>query len=117
MKRTGRLPQGIVIDGALYQDYELREQIVGDEIEIMESDYAPRAMKNDSFFGVCVMARRLTLTGLDKPVTPEMVMGMTQSDFVHLIADGKKQDSKRASFRDAAEAAPDALSGIDENRV
>lgn len=117
MRTTGQLPQGIVIDGVLYRDFELREQLVGDEIEVLESDDGPRAAKNDSFFGACIMARRLTLAGLGKPVAPAMIMAMTTSDFAHLVKASQATMAKRDSFRDAAQAAPDALSGTDATGV
>jgi phage FluMu protein gp41 len=111
MRITGQLPCGIEIEGKLYRDFELREQIVADEIEVFESEHGPRALKNDAFFGVCLMARRLTLIGLGPPVTPAMIMAMSSRDFVHLAAAGREQAAGRDSFRDAAQAAPDALSG------
>lgn len=111
MRKKGQLPCGIEIDGTVYRDYELREQFVADEIEVLESEHGPRAIKTDSYYNICLMARRLALVGLDKPVTPEMVMGMLSDDFTHLLKSSKAMSVERDSFRGAAEAAPDAASG------
>ena len=114
MMATGTLPKGIEIDGVVYREFSLREQLVGDEIEILESDDAERATKSDAFFGVCIMAKRLRLTGYDGEITPAMVMGMASADYSHLLSSGKAQETERASFRDAAEAAPDAATDAPE---
>lgn len=108
--KNGTLPVGVEIGGTLYRDFALREQIVADEVEILESEDAERASKSDSFFNVCVMARRLSFAGLDDAgaITPAVVMAMKSVDFNHLIKADKVQLSQRASFRDAAQAAPDA---------
>ncbi len=117
MRKKGQLPYGIDIDGTVYRDYELREQIVADEIEVLESEHGPRALKNDGYYNVCLVARRLTLVGLNKPVTPEMVLSMFSTDFTHLLQSSKALSAERDSFRDAAQAASDAASGTVETGV
>lgn len=117
MIKTGTLPSGIKVNGQTYREYELREQIVADEVEIMESEHGPRAMKSDAFFNVCVMARRITFKGLAEPVTPDMVMGMVSGDFSRIMRSGKEQEAERDSFRGAAEAASDAGVGTPQAGV
>lgn len=117
MIKQGTLPQGIAIEGQVYQSFSMREQVVADEIEILESEHAERAMKSDGFFNVCVMAKRLRLEGFEDEITPEMVMGMSTADFNHVLGLDREQTAERASFRDAAEAAPDAAPGTPEAGV
>ena len=109
-KKTGTLPGGVQINGTLYRDFALREQIVADEIEILESEDAERAAKSDSFFNVCVMARRLSFAGLDDAgaITSGVIMDMSAVDFAYLQSFDTEQLKQRSSFRDAAEAAPPA---------
>lgn len=111
MIKVGTLPIGIEVDGEIWREYALREQLVADEIEVMESEHGPRALKNDGFYSVCLMARRLQFPGMHREVTPEMIMAMTSTDFNHLLQSGKALSDERASFRDAAQAAPAAGAG------
>lgn len=119
--KTGTLPVGVKINGTLYRDFVLREQIVADEIEILEDEGpdAARAAKSDAFFNVCVTAKRLSFAGLEDStvITPAVVMAMETVDFSHLMKVDKAQLTQRASFRDAAEAAPDAAPAAPEVRV
>lgn len=117
MIKAGTLPIGIEVDGKTWREYALREQFVADEIEVLESEHGPRAMKNDGFFNVCIMARRLQFPGMTKDVTPEMLMAMTSTDFNHLLNSNKALSDERASFRDAAQAAPAAGAGTVEDGV
>jgi len=117
METNGTLPKGVLIEGTLYREFSLREQIVADEVEILESEHGDRAAKSDGFFNVCIMAKRISLEGYSGEITPEMVMGMAIADFNHLVGLDKGQTEKRASFRDAAEAAPDAGTGTPEAGV
>jgi len=112
MIKKGILPTGIEVDGTLYREYELREQLVADEVEVAEGEDRERANKNDAYFNICIMAKRLRLTGAGAPVvTPAMVMGMAVTDFSHIMQSGKEQKVERASFRGAAAAAADAGTG------
>lgn len=113
LKATGTLPIGIVCNGQLCREYEYREQLVRDAIEIMESDDVERATKSDAYYGVCAMAKRLSIKGIDKEaITAALIMDMTQVDFNHLAEIEEKQKVKRELFRDAATAAtnpPDSV--------
>lgn len=116
--KKGILPKGIEIDGQVYREYTLREQVVADEIEVMESEDGPRAAKSDGFYNVCILSRRLTFVGLPpEAVTPAVLMGMRASDFSELLNADKEMVGDRAGFRDAAEAAPDAAPGTPETGV
>lgn len=111
--KTGTLPGGVMIAGELQREYELREQLVADEIEVMEGPDAARALKSDGFYNVCIIARRLKFPlAKDKAeVTPALILTMTATDFSHILKDGKSLSEDRDGFRDAAEAAPDAGAG------
>ncbi|WP_028318964.1 hypothetical protein [Desulfobulbus elongatus] len=109
--KTGTLPKGIEIDGRVYRDYELHEQIVAHEVEVMESEDADRAAKSAPYFNVCIMARRIRMIGLDRSVTPAEIMVMSVGDFNHLSCADKEVAAQRATFRE--EGAGGAADGAD----
>lgn len=111
----GILPVGIEIAGVTYRDFEYRSQLVRDAIEIMESPDAARAAQSDAFYGVCAMAKRLTVVGVPREaMTAELIMDMEQLDFNHLAEIDKQQAAQRDAFRGAAKAAPDAAARAPE---
>lgn len=114
----GTLPDGVEIDGAVVRAYELREQLVRDSVEVHESADADRANASDTYFTVCVMAKRLELSGVSREkITTELVMNMTMDDFNELAAAGKRLEEKRRTFRGAAKAAPPAADSTVEAGV
>ena len=98
MEETGTLPVGIDHGGQVCTQFVLREQIVADGIEVLESTDAERAVASDAFYGVCIMAKRLRVTGIPE-VTTQMVMGMNQLDFDALHKAEKRLDQRRLEFR------------------
>lgn len=118
LEEKGTLPFGIERDGAVHRKYALREQLVCDAIEVFDSDDAERAGKSDSFFGVCVMAQRLSIEGIpQEEVTTALLMTMRQTDFNELAAADKRLEEKRRTFRGAAEAAAKAPDSVVEAGV
>jgi phage FluMu protein gp41 len=114
MKIAEVFPNGMEIEGAVYHKYELREQLVADEVAVLESPDGPRAMTSDAFFNICLMARRLAIPQLGRNITSAEMMSLTSVDFNHLLATDRKLQAERASFRGAAEAAPDAAPAAPE---
>ncbi len=80
-----QLPIGIEFAGKIHRDFELRPELVADFIEVYEDPkYGKRALKNEHFAGVCVLARRLEKLG-DIPkadITPELLLKMRSKDFM-----------------------------------
>lgn len=106
LEEKGFLPYGIEKEGKLHREYILREQLVRDAIEVFDSADAERAGRSDSFYGVCIMARRLAIAGLgQEEITTELLMNMRQGDFNELAAADRRLEEKRRIFRGAAEAA------------
>lgn len=115
LKATGTLPIGIEYNGKNCREFEYREQLVRDAIEILESADVERATKSDSYYGVCLMAKRLSVEGIEKDaITPALIMDMTQVDFNHLAEIEQKQAVKRESFRGAAAAATNPSDSVAE---
>jgi hypothetical protein len=109
LEEKGTLPFGIERDGTVHRKYTLREQLVCDAVEVFDSADAERAGKSDSFYGICVMAQRVSIEGIpQKEVTTALLMSMRQTDFNELAAADKRLEEKRRTFRGAAEAAAKA---------
>lgn len=116
---TGSLIVGIEHAGKKHTEFVLRPQVVKDSVEILEGPHASRASKNDSFFGVCLLARQITKLG-DIPVaeiTPELVMSMTDVDFQEISRVREVLEKSLRSFRGKTEepeeaAARDAEAGV-----
>jgi hypothetical protein len=106
MTEKGELPFGIEHNGKTCREYTLREQLVRDAVEVLEGNDAERAGKSDSFYGVCIMAKRLSIAGIAaEEVTVDLLMGMVQEDYNELAAADKRLKEKRRTFRGAAQAA------------
>lgn len=109
LEEKGTLPLGIEYEGGVFRKFSLREQLVCDAVELFDSADAERAGKSDSFYGVAIMARRLSVEGIPpEEITPALLMGMRQTDFNELAAADKRLEEKRRTFRGAAEAAAKA---------
>ncbi|NOZ36839.1 MAG: hypothetical protein GXP11_02005 [Gammaproteobacteria bacterium] len=112
MEEKGRLPIGIESEGKVHNEYALREQIVADAVDIFESEDAERATRSDSYYGVCIMARRLSIKGLGREaITPAMLLQMNQLDFNELHAAVGRLDEQRRRFRGKNDASADDASG------
>lgn len=106
MQIERKLPEGVEFEGKFYRDYKLREQLVRDGVEIMESPDGVRAQVSDTFFGVCAIAKRVSFVGIPaEQVNAELIMNMSQTDFNALNAAEKELAQLRLAFRDAAGAA------------
>jgi phage FluMu protein gp41 len=118
MEETGTLPVGIEYEGKLCTEFTLREQIVGDSVAVFESDDAERALANDAFYGVCIMARRVSVDGIPEGgVTPDMLMQARQLDFDELHAASGRLDKRRLEFRSQADAGAADASGAAKTGV
>lgn len=105
MTEKGTLPIGVEFDGKTHREFELREQTVGDTVEVLEDKVnGSRAAGSDSFFNVCIAAKRTVNLG-DIPkdkITPELFLAMKQEDFVEISSASRRLDEKRRRFRDKA---------------
>ena len=109
LEEKGELPLGIEKDGVVHRKYTLREQLVGDAVDVFDSEDGVRAGRSDEFFGVCITARKLSVEGIpQEDITTALVMGMRQTDFNELAAADKRLEEKRRTFRGAAKAAAEA---------
>ncbi len=114
MEEKGTLPVGIEYEGRICTAYTLREQIVADSVGVYESEDSGRALANDAFYGVCLMARRVSVDGIPAGgVTADMLMQANQLDMEELQAADVRLDKRRLEFRGQADAGAADPSGAD----
>lgn len=102
LTESGTLPIGVEFNGETHREYEIREQLVGDMIDVFDDPAsADRAAKNNYFLGICVLARMITrIGGIPKEeITPALLMQMHQDDMNELKMAEVRLDAKRKSFR------------------
>lgn len=98
MNEKGTLSIGIEFEGKAHKEFELRPQLVSDSVDAIEGE---RAQKNESYLGLCVLAKQLVKLG-DVPkekITPELLMSMYEVDLRALMEASKRLESKLLSFR------------------
>jgi len=100
----GKLPVGIEFNGTVHRDYELRPQQVKDSVAAYED---PRAVKNDVFFGVSVLALQIVNLGTipKEEITSGLLMEMYEGDLKELHGARERVEEKLRSFRSEASAA------------
>jgi phage FluMu protein gp41 len=101
---------GIEHNGKVHFDVKLRPQKVGDAIEALEND---RARNNDSYLGLCVLAKQMVQLG-DIPaaeITPELLMELYETDMSVINEALRRLQVRLTSFRGADKNASQADSG------
>jgi hypothetical protein len=99
----GTLPIGVEYDGKVHSDFEIREQIVRDMIDVFDDPkQALRAAVNSYYLGICITANLLIGIGTipKEAITADMLLGMYQEDINALKAAEKRLEERRDSFRD-----------------
>jgi len=94
----GTLIVGVEYEGKVHKDFELRPQLVKDSIDAIEDD---RARKNDSYLGLCVIAKQITKLG-DIPkdkITAELLMNMYEIDLSAISEASRRLQKRLQSFR------------------
>lgn len=95
----GTLPIGVEFGGKVHREFELRPQKVKDSVDVMED---ARALKNDGYFGVAVLARQIEKLG-DIPkeeISPALLLEMWDDDLKVLHEAQGRASQKLATFRD-----------------
>ena len=97
--RNGTLAVGIEYGGKIHKEFILRPQMVRDSIEAMEDE---RAVKNDSYYGICLIAKQMEFLGEipGEKITPELLLDMTEVDFKILMEGKEALDKRLRTFRD-----------------
>ncbi|MDA8170322.1 MAG: hypothetical protein M0Z48_00635 [Nitrospiraceae bacterium] len=116
MTEKGTLPVGVEYEGKPQRDFELRPQLVQDSVDAVEEE---RAQRNESYLGVCVLAKQLTKLG-DIPkekITPTLLMGMYEADLGVISAAARRLQQRLARFSGADEAPEKGAAGVEKAGV
>lgn len=102
LTEKGTLPIGVERNGEHHRDFEIREQLVADSIDVYEmgAETVDRAERNPAFFGLCILSRQIvSLGGIPREeISPALLLGMTQTDFNALRAASARLEERRRSF-------------------
>lgn len=106
MTEKGILPIGVEIAGILHREFEIREQLVLDALDLFESadqGAVARAEENKYYYSVAITARRIIKLGEipKEAITLELVLGMHQKDYNEIVLADKRLDVRRAALTDA----------------
>lgn len=98
----GKLPNGVEFDGVIHKDFEIREQIVADSINIFDDPVqAAKALKNSQYAALCITAEQIISIGdiPKKEITAELLMPLLQEDLSEISEAEKRLAIKRFTFR------------------
>lgn len=100
----GTLPVGIEYGGAVHADFEVRPRLVRDSVEAMED---PRALKNESYAGLCILSRQIVRLGSipREEITPALLLDMYEEDLGALYRAVEEVDRRLRTFRGEADRA------------
>jgi hypothetical protein len=97
------LPIGVEHNGVTHKDFEIREQIVADTINVFDNpERAAKAEKNIRYAELCITANMLLSLGTipKEEITGDLLMGMHQADQNEITAAEVRLAIKRTSFRE-----------------
>jgi hypothetical protein len=119
MTEKGTLPDGVEYGGEILREYEVREQMVRDVVGVFDDPVrAARAVKNDLFYSTCILAARLTISGLPGDrVTPDLILDLSKDDYEELLSACARLQDRRRLFRIEAGTSPNGSTGNDEARL
>ena len=99
----GILPIGVKFNGVIHKDFEIREQIVADSINVFDDpDRGVKAVKNKLYANLCVTANMLLSLGTipKEEITPDLLMTIRQMDLNEISAAEMRLAIKCTTFRD-----------------
>lgn len=103
LTEKGTLPVGVEYEGKTHKDFEIREQLVSDMIDVFDNpEHASRADKNNYYLGACILSKLIVSIGSipKEAITVDLLLGMLQDDLNEVKRAEGRLDEKRKSFRD-----------------
>ncbi len=95
----GSLRIGVEYEGKKHTEFELRPQRVKDSIDVLEED--PRALRNESYFGLCVLAKQIVRLGEvpKERIKVGLLMDMYQVDLAVISGAAGRLQERMARFQ------------------
>jgi hypothetical protein len=103
LTEKGTLPVGVEYEGKTHKDFEIREQLVSDMIDVFDNPaHSARAEKNNYYLGACILSKLIVSIGTipKEAITVDLLLGMLQDDLNEVKRAEARLNSKRKSFRD-----------------
>ena len=112
LTETGTLPDGIEEGGVIHREFELREQLIRDSVEIYDDPELVSRSENAAYAGVALMSRRITRLGeLPTPISVNQLLDLTEADYQALTLAAARLAERRRSFRAKTTDGPAAGAG------
>ena len=102
LTEKGTLPVGVEYDGTIHKDFELREQIVRDSVELFDDTVrSKRAASNVQYAATCILASQIVSLGSipKEAINGDLLLDMHQDDFMVLREADERLEERRDSFR------------------
>jgi hypothetical protein len=102
LTEKGTLPVGVEYEGKTHKDFEIREQIVADSINVFDNPaQGAKARENAPYANLCVTANMLLSIGTipKEDITADLLMGMLQEDLNAISLAEVGLAAQRESFR------------------
>lgn len=115
MTEKGTLPIGIEIDGVVHKDFEIRPRIVKDSVEVSAEQDAVK-LENNTYYGVCLLAKQVIRIGEISTITSDIVMGMYGEDCSELREADQRLVARLKSFRGEGSGEPKDTAGTPETQ-
>lgn len=117
LTETGVLPIGIEVDGVRHREFELREQLIRDTVELYDNQaLSARIESNAAFAGLALLCRRMLRLGTLAPaaITPELLLDLHDDDYQAISEAATALIDRRQAFRAQPEEQAPALVGAPE---
>lgn len=98
LKETGKLPVGFEINGEVHRDYVLLPRRVSHSIEALKD---PRAVEDDTFRGVSLIAQQLEQLGSlpKEQITADLLVDALDLDMTCLLEAHRRLEVRLIKFR------------------
>lgn len=115
IKEHGELAVGIEFHGTIHKDFTIRPALVRDSVEAIEIS---RARQNDSYLGLCTLARQIEKIGAipKDEITADLLMDMYEVDLSIITEASRRLQKRQRSFRSETAASPENHTGNDDAR-
>lgn len=102
LTEKGTLPVGVEFEGKIHTEYEIREELVRDSIDIYDDPgTSERANNNKYYAGICALVKRICKIGSipANAITADLIMGANIEDLREIQAASERLEVRAKSFR------------------
>ena len=125
-KELGEFVHGVLHQGRYHKTFVLEEEVMEHTLRVsndgevdflrLYGDDAKKILGDDSYYSAFLLAKRLTVEGVEK-VTPEMVLRLSRKDGQKLLFLSSRLEQRRELFREEAAAPKKGHPGPAKDRL